>query len=68
LIASNSLIRQSLRKDQHAVGAYGKRGAEGKAVELTRFGFDVGARMSLEVIAVSLPIIVEAELPGSCGR
>jgi hypothetical protein len=53
-----------LRKDQHAVGADRKRGLEGKAVVLTRFGVDVGARMTFEVVAVALPIAVEPELPG----
>ena len=41
---------------------------EGKAVVLARFGDDVGARMTLKVVAVALPIAVEAELPGPCGR
>ena len=59
---------QSLRKDQHAVGTDGKRGVEGEAVVLARFGGHVGARMTFEVFAVTLPIAVETELPGPCGR
>src|SRR5208337_4861394 len=68
LISSNSTFCRSLRKYQHAVGTYGKRGMEGKAVALTRFGVDVGARMILEVVAVALPIAVETKLPGPCDR
>jgi hypothetical protein len=57
-----------LRKDQYAVGADRKCGVEGKAVVLTRFGNHVGARMTLKVVVVALPIAVETELPGPLGR
>ena len=61
-------IHRSLRIDQHAVGTHGKCGVGGKTIILTRFGDDVGARMTLEVVAVALPIAVETKLPGPCGR
>ena len=41
---------------------------EGKAVELTWFGNDVGTRMPCEVVAVALPIAVETEFPDPCDR
>ena len=59
---------RSLRKDQHAVGANRKRGVAGEAVVLARFGNHIGARMTLEVIAVALPIAVEPEPPSPSGR
>src|SRR6185369_16886549 len=59
---------RSLRKYQHTVRANGKHSLERKSVVLTRFGDDIGARMSLEVVAVTLPIAVKPELPDSCGR
>ena len=56
-----------LRKDQHTVRTDGKRCLEGKAVELTRFGDDVAARMTSKVVVIALPIAVETELPGPSG-
>src|ERR1044071_6880990 len=64
----NALIRASLRKDQHAVGTNGKRGVAGEAVVRARCGDHSGARMPCEVVAVPLPIAVETECPGPCGR
>src|ERR1035437_11070039 len=57
-----------LRKDQISVGAYGKRGVPGEAVAFSRLGGDVGARMILEILAVTLPVAVKPELPCPCGR
>src|SRR4029453_9902173 len=62
------MLIRSLRKDQYAVGTNGQRGVAGEAVVLARFSDHVGARMTCEVVAVTLPIAVETELPGSCGR
>lgn len=49
---------RSLRKDQYAVRAYRYCGVVGQAVILTRFGDDVAARMTLEIVAVPVPIAV----------
>ena len=40
----------------------------GKSVVLTRFGDNISTRMALEVVAVALPIAIEAELPCPRGR
>ena len=68
-IVANLRNRQiSLRKDQHTVGADRKRGVAGKAVVRARLGNHIGARMTFEGFAVTLPIAVETELPDPGGR
>ena len=57
-----------MRKDQHTIRTNGKRGAEGEAVVLAGFGGHVGAPITFEGFAVTLPVAVEAKLPGPCGR
>ena len=62
------MFLRSLRKDQHAVRTNGKRGAGGAAVVLARFGGHVGAPITFEGFAVTLPVAVETKLPGPRGR
>ena len=57
-----------LRKNQYAVGADGNRRLPRESVAGTRLGDDVSAWMVVEVVIVALPIAVETELPGPCGR
>ena len=62
------MVLRSLRKDQHAVRADVKRTAEGVTVVLPRFGGHIGAPITFEVFAVTLPVAVETKLPGPRGR
>src|SRR4029434_1776100 len=50
----------------HAVRTNGKRGTERETIVLARFRGRVGAPITFEVFAVTLPVAFEPKLPGPC--